>query len=274
MVLKRDAIRPPTRRRPLCWARRTTWFDHQRGLITKSEVRAVTLAKLRLEAGQVLWDLGAGSGSVAIEAALFIGRGQIVAVEKDPRRVEQIKANAKRFGVRQPAGSCRRCCRRDSRGCPGPDRVFIGGGGRDLPAIITEAARCLRPDGIVVVNTVLLQNLHDAASDTLRQLGFANGDRAGPDAAAAQEMPLERTAGGVESGLDHNGSSEGGSAKRKAEGGRRKKNDIQMIQNNDSAFRPPPSAFQHPVLFVGAGPGDPELDHRQGPQRAGSRRIW
>jgi precorrin-6Y C5,15-methyltransferase (decarboxylating) len=170
VVLERDPPPAATCRRPVLGAP-DDWFDHQRGLITKSEVRAVTLAKLRLEAGQVLWDLGAGSGSVAIEAALFIGRGRIVAVEKDPQRVEQVKVNAKRFGVRNlrvvqavlPEGLER---------LPKPDRIFIGGGGRDLAPIIAEAVRYLNPSGIVVVNAVLLQNMH-AAQTALQRRGFA-----------------------------------------------------------------------------------------------------
>ena len=170
VVLKREPQPVAGRRRPAL-GMPDAWFDHHQGLITKSEVRAVTLAKLRLEAGQVLWDLGAGSGSVAIESSLFIGRGKIVAVEKDPQRVEQVKANSKRFGVRNlkivqselPEGLER---------LPKPDRIFIGGGGRDLPPIISEAVRHLRPNGIVVINAVLLQNMHDAQA-TLRRLGFA-----------------------------------------------------------------------------------------------------
>jgi precorrin-6B C5,15-methyltransferase / cobalt-precorrin-6B C5,C15-methyltransferase len=118
----------------------------------------------------VLWDLGAGSGSVAIECSLLLGKGRIVAVEKDPLRVEQIKANAARFGVRNltvvqavlPAGLKR---------LPKPHRIFIGGGGRDLPPIISEAARHLKPDGIVVISAVLLQNVQDAKA-VLRRLGF------------------------------------------------------------------------------------------------------
>ncbi len=170
VVLKRE-IGATADRRPLCLGTPDDAFEHQGGLITKSEVRAVALSKLRLSPGQVLWDLGAGSGSVAIEASLLIGKGRIVAVEKDPERVAQIKANIRRFDVRNlrvaqaelPAGLAR---------LPKPDRVFIGGGGRDLPAIISEAARHLKPDGVVVVNAVLLQNVSDAA-DALRRLGFA-----------------------------------------------------------------------------------------------------
>ena len=169
VVLKRESRPGVARRRPMLGAP-DEWFDHHRGLITKSEVRAVALAKLRLEPGQVFWDLGAGSGSIAIESSLFIGKGRIVAVEKELRRVEQIKANARRFRVRNlrvvqavlPAGLAR---------LPKPDRIFIGGGGEALPSIITEAVRHLKPDGIVVINTVLLQSVH-GASAALRRLGF------------------------------------------------------------------------------------------------------
>jgi precorrin-6Y C5,15-methyltransferase (decarboxylating) len=170
VVLKRDPQPLAARRRPFLGTP-DEWFDHHQGLITKSEVRAVTLAKLRLEAGQVLWDLGAGSGSVGIESSLLLGRGKIVAVEKDPQRVEQVKANAKRFGVRNlkimqtelPEGLER---------LPKPDRIFIGGGGRELGRIITKAARYLRPGGRIVVNTVLLPSMNTAQAN-LKELGFA-----------------------------------------------------------------------------------------------------
>jgi precorrin-6Y C5,15-methyltransferase (decarboxylating) len=168
-LLKREAGGKIVRG-PLCLGTPDAEFEHHAGLITKSEVRAVALSKLRLSPGQVLWDLGAGSGSVAIEAALLLGKGRIVAVEQRPERVDQIRANARRFNVRNlrvvqavlPAGLAR---------LPKPDRIFIGGGGRDLPPIVSEAIRHLRPDGIVVVNAVLLQNVH-AAEATLRKLGF------------------------------------------------------------------------------------------------------
>jgi precorrin-6Y C5,15-methyltransferase (decarboxylating) len=146
-------------------------FDHRSGMITKAEIRAVTLSKLALRAGQVFWDLGAGSGSVAIEAALFVGSGQIFAVERQADRLEDIRKNADRFGLTRltvveadlPAGLAQ---------LPAPDRVFIGGGGKRLADIIRTVAGVLKPDGIVVANTVLLQSLH-AASKTLAELGFA-----------------------------------------------------------------------------------------------------
>jgi precorrin-6Y C5,15-methyltransferase (decarboxylating) len=170
VILKRESPATAAHRRPVLGTP-DEWFEHDRGLITKSEVRAVALAKLRLEEGQVFWDLGAGSGSVAVESSLLIGKGRIVAIEKDPRRVEQIRANARRFRVRNlsvvhavlPAGLAR---------LPKPDRIFIGGGGKELPSIIAVAVRRLKPDGIVVINTVLMQSVHDASA-ALRRLGFA-----------------------------------------------------------------------------------------------------
>ncbi len=133
-------------------------YDHPGGLITKSEIRAITLSKLRLAPGQTLWDLGAGSGSVSIEASLFIKKGKIFAVEKNPDRIENIQNNRKRFKVRNlkiihavlPAGLSR---------LARPDRIFIGGGGKDLKTIVTAAAKCLKPGGRIVINTVLIPNL-------------------------------------------------------------------------------------------------------------------
>jgi precorrin-6Y C5,15-methyltransferase (decarboxylating) len=108
-----------------------TWYDHRGGLITKSEIRAITLSKLRLEPHHTLWDLGAGSGSISIEASLFIKKGKIITVEKNPDRIEHIKNNQKQFKVRNlkvvqatlPQGLSR---------LPRPDRIFLGGGGKDL----------------------------------------------------------------------------------------------------------------------------------------------
>ena len=146
------------------------WIAHQGGLITKSEVRAVSLSQLRLLPHHILWDLGAGSGSISIEASLLLKKGQIFAVEKNPDRIEQIKINQQRFNVKNltiiqsvlPQGLA---------GLPNPDRVFIGGGGKDLSAIIQTAADSLKTNGIMVINTVLVSSLQ-IAQETLHRLGF------------------------------------------------------------------------------------------------------
>ncbi|MDJ0666012.1 MAG: precorrin-6y C5,15-methyltransferase (decarboxylating) subunit CbiE [Desulfobacterales bacterium] len=143
-------------------------LDHERSLITKSEVRAVTLSKLRLKAQMVLWDLGAGSGAVAIEACGLIPGGQILAVEKNHQRADQIRSNCSRFGASAirvieaelPAGL---------EALPAPDRVFIGGGGQALAATIENAAGRLKTGGLMVVNTVLLGSLNTALAAMKRR---------------------------------------------------------------------------------------------------------
>jgi precorrin-6Y C5,15-methyltransferase (decarboxylating) len=134
---------------------------HERSLITKSEVRAVALSKLGLKPGLVLWDLGSGSGAVAIEGACLVGAGGVWAVERDAGRVAQIRNNCRRWGARfvhvieadLPAGM---------DDLPDPDRVFIGGGGQALAAIVTHATRRLNGGGILVVNAVLIDSMQSA----------------------------------------------------------------------------------------------------------------
>ena len=146
-------------------------FVHGDGLITKVEVRAVSLALLRVAPGHTVWDLGAGSGSVALEAALLAWRGRVVAVEKDPARLGVIAANRRRLRrwqvdlvqARLPDGM---------DDLPRPDRVFVGGGGKALADILEQAVARMTADGIVVVNTVLLESL-EAARRTLQRLGLA-----------------------------------------------------------------------------------------------------
>jgi len=146
------------------------YFVHEKGLITKSEIRAISLAKLELLPEHILWDLGAGSGSVSIEGALLARRGKVIAVEKNPVRVDQIIFNMNQFGITNmevvqallPDGLT---------GLPRPDRIFIGGGGRNLAQIIKVAAGFLKPNGIVVINTVLMPNVLKAM-ETLEALDF------------------------------------------------------------------------------------------------------
>ncbi len=145
-------------------------FAHQDGLITKSEVRALSLAKLELTPGLTLWDLGAGSGSLGLEASLLTRGGHVVAVEAVPERVHQIKANRRRFGAaslevvqaRLPEALA---------SLPDPQRVFVGGGGPDLAAIIRGAAQRLPSGGILVAALVLVSSL-EAARRALAAAGL------------------------------------------------------------------------------------------------------
>ena len=136
-------------------------YTPERGLITKAEVRAAILASLRLHPGQVLWDIGAGSGSVGLEASLLLAGGRIVAVEKNPDRAAQISANRDKFGVANldvVCGEAPSCL----AALPAPHRVFIGGGGDGLGDILREALVRLLPGGVVVVSATLLDTLEEA----------------------------------------------------------------------------------------------------------------
>jgi len=144
---------------------------HEAGLITKAEVRAVAIARLQPGPGQVLWDLGAGSGAVGLEAGRLMPGGQVWAVEQHPARAAQIRENRRRLGAwylevveaRLPGGL---------EALPDPDRVFLGGGGDGLSDIVAAAARRLRPGGRVVVNTVVLERVA-AAMAALRAAGLS-----------------------------------------------------------------------------------------------------
>jgi precorrin-6B C5,15-methyltransferase / cobalt-precorrin-6B C5,C15-methyltransferase len=169
VVLKRGSIVTKDKTR-LFLGVPDSWYDHHKGLITKSEIRAITLAKLRLATDHILWDLGAGSGSVAAEAALFIKKGKIFAIEKKSERIEHIKSNKKRFGI----GNLKAIQAELPQGLaklPRPDRIFIGGGGRQLKSIITTATQYLKPKGVMVINTILIPNV-EIARETLEKLDF------------------------------------------------------------------------------------------------------
>ena len=143
---------------------------HEAGLITKSEVRAVVLAKLQLFPGQVLWDVGAGCGSVGLEASLLIPGGKILAVERHPERAAQIAANRDKYGVDNLEVVCGGAPESLAL-LPDPQRVFVGGGGQAVGAIVQEAVRRLAPEGRVVVSAALLETLA-AARTVLEEAGW------------------------------------------------------------------------------------------------------
>jgi precorrin-6Y C5,15-methyltransferase (decarboxylating) len=112
-------------------------------MITKAEVRALVLARLGPGPGRVIWDVGAGSGSVAIECARF--GAYVIAVESDAAQCKRIKANAARHGVRVQVQHGR--APRALEGLPPADAVFVGGGDH---AVLETAIRQANPDRMVV----------------------------------------------------------------------------------------------------------------------------
>jgi len=138
-------------------------FRHEAGMITKMEVRAVVLAHLQLEADLVLWDLGAASGSVSIEAARLAPLRRAFAVEKNGARFKDLVENVKRFRCPEIQPILGRAMEVLDR-LPDPDRVFIGGSGGDLHEILSVVANRLSSGGRVVQTAVTLDTLDDARS--------------------------------------------------------------------------------------------------------------
>ena len=130
----------------------------KRGLITKREVRLASLAALDLRPDSVVWDIGAGSGSVAIEAALLAPEGRVHAVEVDVESVMICRDNARAHGadnVSVVAGLAPEVL----ADLETPDAVFIGGSKGRIDAIVDVALDRLRPGGRLVVNAITLENV-------------------------------------------------------------------------------------------------------------------
>lgn len=127
-------------------------------LITKEEVRVVTLAKLKLRHDMCLWDVGAGSGSVSIEADHLLPHGRVFAIERNEQCLGFIKDNLNKFNTRHVTlvpGEAPDCL----EDLPDPDRVFIGGAGGNLYDILEAVDSRLPAEGRVVINAITLETL-------------------------------------------------------------------------------------------------------------------
>lgn len=136
-------------------------YAHMRGLITKAEVRAVSLGRLGLERAEVVWDVGAGSGAVAIEAASLRLDALVYAVERDAEQYRLLLANVRRYtagNVRPVFGEAPDAL----AALPDPDSAFIGGTGGRLGEVLEAVGARLRPGGCLVLNLVLLEHLRAA----------------------------------------------------------------------------------------------------------------
>jgi precorrin-6Y C5,15-methyltransferase (decarboxylating) len=168
-------------------------FEHD-GQITKREIRAMTLSALAPRRGQLLWDVGAGSGSVAIEWMLSDAANRAVAIERRPDRAARIARNAAALGVpaleivegEAPAALA---------DLPPPDAVFIGGGASDA-ALVDHVLAALAPGGRLVVNAVTLEGQaaliarYRSLGGDLTQASVAHADSVGRLHAWRPAMPV------------------------------------------------------------------------------------
>ena len=160
--------------KPLAWGLPDDSFQHRDGMITKSEVRAVALGKLSLPARGVLWDVGAGSGSAAIECARLRPGLEVYAIERRSDDAARIRANARGMGaaVRVIEGDAPAAL----HALPDPDRAFVGGGGLDvLDAVLAR----LRGGGVCVATYAALDRAAEAATrlGSLVQVGVSRGQQ-------------------------------------------------------------------------------------------------
>lgn len=152
-------------RSPGGWALHETEFEHRSGMITKPEVRALVLARLGPGSGDLVWDVGAGSGSVAIECARL--GAAAVAVERDPESCARIRENADRHSVylRVVEGEAPDAL----HGLPEPDCAFIGGTGGNFEEIVEFTATRARRS--VVLTLITLERVVPAA-ESLESCGL------------------------------------------------------------------------------------------------------
>lgn len=152
----------PARRSPMAWALADDAYEHRDGMVTKSEIRAVALARLGPGLGDLVWDIGTGSGSVAIECARHAAA--VVAIDRDADQCERARRNAATHGV---SLDVRQGTAPDCLGdLPNPDAVFVGGGGLDV-----VAACAARGPRVVVVALAAVDRVAPTMT-RLREAGY------------------------------------------------------------------------------------------------------
>ncbi|MCI3923214.1 precorrin-6y C5,15-methyltransferase (decarboxylating) subunit CbiE [Paenibacillus sp. TRM 82003] len=141
----------------------------EKGLITKKEVRVISLSELRLREDSVVWDIGAGSGSVAVECARLAPKGRVFAIEKNEADMDNIERNRLKF--RADFTAIRAKAPEGLETLPDPDAVFIGGSGGELRELLRQCCARLRPDGRIVVNAATIETLAETCKG-LKEEGF------------------------------------------------------------------------------------------------------
>ncbi|OLR94086.1 cobalamin biosynthesis bifunctional protein CbiET [Actinokineospora bangkokensis] len=184
-------------------------YEHD-GQITKREVRALTVSSLAPEPGQLLWDVGAGSGSVGIEWSRVDPTCRAIAVEPRADRADRVERNAAALGVPE-LRLVRGAAPAALADLPTPDAVFVGGG-VTVDGVVDACWDALRPGGRVVVNAVTLESealvarWHAAVGGALTRLSVARAAPIGGFTGWRQAMPITQWVAvkpaGPESGED------------------------------------------------------------------------
>jgi cobalt-precorrin-6B (C15)-methyltransferase len=126
--------------------------------MTKEEVRAITLSKLRMEDGLICVDIGAGTGSITVEMGLQSPHGKVVAIETNEEAIALIHKNVARFHL-ENVEILHGTAPEDLPLIEGVDRVMVGGSKGNLPQIVSWIQEHMKPEGIVVGNFIVLENV-------------------------------------------------------------------------------------------------------------------
>jgi precorrin-6Y C5,15-methyltransferase (decarboxylating) len=167
LLVQDDGWRPAPQFSP----RPDSAYAHRRGLITKADVRALSLARLLLSETDTVWDVGAGSGAVSLEMAEIAWRGRVYAVERDAENIAYIRENISRYGmlnVEVVEGTAPEAL----RDLPAPEAVFIGGTGGGMQAILEHIEEKTSPGCRVVANLATIENLQQAVA-LMKSLGWS-----------------------------------------------------------------------------------------------------
>jgi cobalt-precorrin-6B (C15)-methyltransferase len=152
------------------------YFDRTEEVpITKEEVRAVQISKARLAAGNLVYDIGCGSGSITVEAALQVGeQGKIYAVDIDPKAVELTRKNLAKFQITN--AEIMLCDAKEKISTlPMADAIFIGGTGGDTKDIVKLCNQKLKTGARIVIGVILIETLY-AVLDVIYKLDFGDID--------------------------------------------------------------------------------------------------
>lgn len=145
----------------------------QRGDVpmTKQEIRVYAMAQAMVQATDVVWDVGAGTGSLTVESARRASEGWVYAIDGNAEACELVRRNVRHFGVSNvTVAHC--MAPKALHDIPDPDVVFVGGSGGKLVPILTEAAKRLRPGGRLIVMAVLVETLNETLQFAAGLEGF------------------------------------------------------------------------------------------------------
>ena len=152
-------------------------FDRTESVpITKEEVRAVQISKARLSAGQIVLDIGCGSGSITVEAGLQVeSTGKVIGIDIDPKAVELTKNNLEKFQVSNTTIILGDAKEKISDLNEEADAIFIGGTGGDTKDILELCENKLKPGGRIVIGVILIETLYSVLQ-TIEKLKFNSVD--------------------------------------------------------------------------------------------------